>query len=420
MYEDEASALRAVRLLGRVQIELPRTLATQTTATGAELKRGWKRMRTESRAEDNAVDGGVTDIGDDKPCKRFCSLFVRMDSRFVSIGVNAESSNAELAHSVQSRQGADDTEVADAKMMTGNIPMPANKPVPSLSAGSGDDGPGNGDARNGPKSVAVPVASQPTEDTTKLPNIDNEMADDDAKTLDLMQQAMKYDTLSSLTGDAEAESGPLDSDGEWDSNIAYVTLYGCEPKTDLDAKDPLNDVQKFRRANLRRGIELERWRLKQVRRCVDKEKTQIRARQRQERRQSMEQHVGMQLAQIAPAAVPADTTQIHRKPREQAMQPISRHQPNIKMTKAELFATAINWSAIDQCNVTERVVRPWVVKQITTYLGEAEKTLIDFVLQQLAKRSAATDIEQELAMVLEQDEAERFVIQLWRILVENS
>ena len=134
----------------------------------------------------------------------------------------------------------------------------------------------------------------------------------------------------------------------------------------------------------------------------------------------MEQHVGMQLAQIAPAAVPADTTQIHRKPREQAMQPISRHQPNIKMTKAELFATAINWSAIDQCNVTERVVRPWVVKQITTYLGEAEKTLIDFVLQQLAKRSAATDIEQELAMVLEQDEAERFVIQLWRILVENS
>ena len=90
------------------------------------------------------------------------------------------------------------------------------------------------------------------------------------------------------------------------------------------------------------------------------------------------------------------------------------------MTKADLFGTAINWSAIDQSNVTHRVVRPWVVQQITAYLGEAEKTLIDFVMQQLAKHSAATEIERELAMVLEANEAERFVIQLWRILVENS
>ena len=90
------------------------------------------------------------------------------------------------------------------------------------------------------------------------------------------------------------------------------------------------------------------------------------------------------------------------------------------MTKADLFVTAINWSAIEQSNMIHRVVRPWVVKQITAYLGEAEKTLIDFVMQQLAKHSAATEIERELGMVLEADEAEHFVVQLWRILVENS
>ena len=381
VYEDEAAALRAVRLLGRVQIELPRPSASPPAASEPERK----RARTQSRAADAVAVGGVSDDG--TPPKRSCSLCVRMDSRFAPTGVGDGG-----AQPAQPPQGAADTETESG---TGNA----------------EDGVDDGSANT--SQVPAPSAARNVD-----PKVEPQIADDDAKTLDLMQKVLKRDTTASFAGGfAEAEYGPLDSDGEWESDAAYATLFGCEPKTGLDAAHPLNDVVKFRRTQLRRGIELERWRLKQVRRCVGEAKARIRARQTQERRQSMEQHVGAQLAQIAPAAVPADTCDTKGTPQEE---PLPQQRTDKSVTKADLFGTAINWSAIDQSNVTHRVVRPWVVQQITAYLGEAEKTLIDFVMQQLAKHSAATEIERELAMVLEANEAERFVIQLWRILVENS
>lgn len=58
-------------------------------------------------------------------------------------------------------------------------------------------------------------------------------------------------------------------------------------------------------------------------------------------------------------------------------------------------------------------MKPWVTKKIVEYLGEEEATLIEFVLAKMSNHMAPQEILDQLAFVLE-DEAEVFVIKLWR------
>lgn len=58
-------------------------------------------------------------------------------------------------------------------------------------------------------------------------------------------------------------------------------------------------------------------------------------------------------------------------------------------------------------------MKPWVTKKIVEYLGEEEPTLIDFVVNKMGDHMAPQEILGQLTFVLE-DEAEVFVIKLWR------
>jgi RNA-binding protein 25 len=66
--------------------------------------------------------------------------------------------------------------------------------------------------------------------------------------------------------------------------------------------------------------------------------------------------------------------------------------------------------------VVEGKMRPWVIKKIMEYLGEEEKTLVDFILSKIAGHKPPTEILDQLSLVLD-EEAEGFVIKLWRALI---
>ncbi|MCP9264697.1 DNA primase large subunit [Dirofilaria immitis] len=70
----------------------------------------------------------------------------------------------------------------------------------------------------------------------------------------------------------------------------------------------------------------------------------------------------------------------------------------IPTAKNDLFAFPINWNYVDKSLVEQRV-KPWVSKKITDYIGEEEASLVDFVLD---------------------DEAEVFVVKMWRLLIYES
>eukprot|EP00850_Spirogloea_muscicola_P004589 SM000019S05133 [mRNA] locus=s19:1041599:1049781:- [translate_table: standard] len=88
---------------------------------------------------------------------------------------------------------------------------------------------------------------------------------------------------------------------------------------------------------------------------------------------------------------------------------------SIPKTKDALFNLQIAWHIYDEHKLEERM-RPWISKKIAEYLGEEEPTLVTFVLTAARRHVTAEDMLQQLSPILD-DEAEMFVLKLWRMLI---
>ncbi|XP_042048982.1 RNA-binding protein 25-like isoform X2 [Salvia splendens] len=87
----------------------------------------------------------------------------------------------------------------------------------------------------------------------------------------------------------------------------------------------------------------------------------------------------------------------------------------IPKTKDELFSYEINWAIYDQ-NVLHERMRPWVSKKITDFLGEEEVTLVEYIVCSTQEHVDAGEMLERLQTILD-DEAEMFVLKMWRMLI---
>ncbi|KAL2629777.1 hypothetical protein R1flu_014463 [Riccia fluitans] len=87
----------------------------------------------------------------------------------------------------------------------------------------------------------------------------------------------------------------------------------------------------------------------------------------------------------------------------------------IPKTKEELFAYPVDWQVYDKHDLHERM-RPWISKKITEFLGEEETTLVDFIVSNTCKHVTAASMLELLESILD-DEAEMFVLKMWRMLI---
>ncbi|EPS71669.1 hypothetical protein M569_03088 [Genlisea aurea] len=87
----------------------------------------------------------------------------------------------------------------------------------------------------------------------------------------------------------------------------------------------------------------------------------------------------------------------------------------IPKTKDELFSYKINWPVYDQNMLHERL-RPWIAKKITDFLGEEEDTLVEYIVSGTQEHVSAGDMLERLQTILD-DEAEMFVLKMWRMLI---
>ncbi|KAL6071029.1 putative RNA-binding protein 25 [Balamuthia mandrillaris] len=104
--------------------------------------------------------------------------------------------------------------------------------------------------------------------------------------------------------------------------------------------------------------------------------------------------------------------QIRKEREEEAKQIVAE----IPMEKEPLFAYAIDWATVDETSLVDKKMRPWVAKKVVEYLGEEEPTLINFILTKLSTHIAPKELLEQLNFVFE-EEAEKFVFKLWRMLI---
>lgn len=87
----------------------------------------------------------------------------------------------------------------------------------------------------------------------------------------------------------------------------------------------------------------------------------------------------------------------------------------IPRTKEELFSYEINWSIYDKHELHERM-RPWISKKITEFLGEEEASLVDYIVSSTQSHVKASQMLELLQSILD-EEAEMFVLKMWRMLI---
>lgn len=87
----------------------------------------------------------------------------------------------------------------------------------------------------------------------------------------------------------------------------------------------------------------------------------------------------------------------------------------IPTSKEELFNFNFDRSLVDNALMDKRI-RPWINKKIVEYIGEEEPTLVDFICSKVLAGSAAQSILNDVSMVLD-EEAEVFVVKMWRLLI---
>ena len=86
----------------------------------------------------------------------------------------------------------------------------------------------------------------------------------------------------------------------------------------------------------------------------------------------------------------------------------------IPTKRDELYAEQVDWDAVGE--VIERKLRPFIGGKIKEYLGEEEPSLVEHIVGKLKAKVGASEIEAELAKVLD-DDAQVFVVKLWRMLL---
>ncbi|KAK7307216.1 hypothetical protein VNO77_40077 [Canavalia gladiata] len=87
----------------------------------------------------------------------------------------------------------------------------------------------------------------------------------------------------------------------------------------------------------------------------------------------------------------------------------------IPKTKEELFSYEIDWAVYDKHQLHERM-RPWISKKIKEFLGEEENTLIDYIVSSTQEHVKASQMLERLQIILD-EEAEMFVLKMWRMLI---
>jgi len=100
---------------------------------------------------------------------------------------------------------------------------------------------------------------------------------------------------------------------------------------------------------------------------------------------------------------------------EEKRQAVRKLIESIPTKKEDLFTFPIDWSLLDG-NLMDKRIKPWVTKKIVEYIGENEPTLIDFICQSIMSKKTPDTILSDIRVVLD-DEAEVFVVKMWRLIV---
>ena len=83
--------------------------------------------------------------------------------------------------------------------------------------------------------------------------------------------------------------------------------------------------------------------------------------------------------------------------------------------KDDIFGVTLDYDALEEHCLIEKMVRPWVTRKVKEYLGVEEQALISLVIKHIRARFPPQALLDKLEPIIDVL-AENFVIKLWQML----
>jgi RNA-binding protein 25 len=102
-------------------------------------------------------------------------------------------------------------------------------------------------------------------------------------------------------------------------------------------------------------------------------------------------------------------------PEQEKRNTLKRLAEMIPTKKEPLFAYDLDWETVDYPFIAKHV-RPWVCTKVKELLGTEELSLVGFICEQMLQTKSPFTLLENLGRILD-DDAEVFVLKLWRLLI---
>ncbi|WWC68325.1 uncharacterized protein I206_102250 [Kwoniella pini CBS 10737] len=86
--------------------------------------------------------------------------------------------------------------------------------------------------------------------------------------------------------------------------------------------------------------------------------------------------------------------------------------------RRDIFKSSIDWAGINETLISQKI-KPFIEGKINELLGELDADLVEFVIEQVKEKKGSDDLVDGLEPILA-EEAESFVVQLWKLLIFES
>jgi len=118
---------------------------------------------------------------------------------------------------------------------------------------------------------------------------------------------------------------------------------------------------------------------------------------------------------------PEQVTQAPKKKTITKLEPIMKKDiatviNTIPSKKEDLFSFIIDWKIVKQFDIIEKTMKPWLKKMTVEFLGEEEEAFVSFICKKLEEEKSSNEMVSLMLPFLD-DDAEEFVIRMWRMLI---
>ncbi|EAR88233.2 RNA recognition motif protein (macronuclear) [Tetrahymena thermophila SB210] len=109
--------------------------------------------------------------------------------------------------------------------------------------------------------------------------------------------------------------------------------------------------------------------------------------------------------------------QLSEEEMKKELKEILQRVPPISGNNSALFSFNFNWELFEKSGLLDKKIKPFLLKKSQELLGQEEQGFVDLIVKKFTQRPTPEKLVRQIVKILDEDESEKFIASLWRIMI---